>query len=187
MQLLGYLFIGVFETAGLHYLSKKYLQLKKAAKIQFVLTHAIYILVTVLQVYCVYNAYLNTVVDFIMYIILVSYYNGSLYKKLLICAASEITFILSESIVLLSGQILTGIKFVNDVSFEKYMPLLCCITGLVGFLLIWLIVKLTPVSKFQATKGGSKSSLYRVDLNESGICSSSIREAKVVKNTCWRT
>ena len=45
----------------------------------------------------------------------------------------------------------------------------------------------TPVSKFQATKGGSKSSLYRVDLNESGICSSSIREAKVVKNTCWRT
>ena len=47
--------------------------------------------------------------------------------------------------------------------------------------------KETPVSKFQATKGGSKSSLYRVDLNESGICSSSIREAKVVKNTCWRT
>ncbi len=45
----------------------------------------------------------------------------------------------------------------------------------------------SPVSKFQATKGGSKSSLYRVDLNESGICSSSIREAKVVKNTCWRT
>ncbi|RKJ74337.1 GHKL domain-containing protein [Butyricicoccus sp. 1XD8-22] len=143
MQLLGYLFIGIFETAGLHYLSKNYLQLKKAAKIQFVLTHAIYILVTVLQVYCVYNAYLNTVVDFIMYIILVSCYNGSLYKKLLICAASEITFILSESIVLLSGQILTGIKFVNDVSFEKYMPLLCCITGLVGFLLIWLIIKLT--------------------------------------------
>ncbi len=46
---------------------------------------------------------------------------------------------------------------------------------------------ITPVSKVQATKGGSKSSLYRVDLNESGICSSSIREAKVVKNTCWRT
>ncbi len=39
----------------------------------------------------------------------------------------------------------------------------------------------TPVSKFQATKGGSKSSLYRVDLNESGICSSSIREAPVSK------
>ena len=53
--------------------------------------------------------------------------------------------------------------------------------------LLGVLYSLTPVSKFQATKDGSKSSLYRVDLNESGICSSSIREAKVVKNTCWQT
>ncbi len=53
--------------------------------------------------------------------------------------------------------------------------------------IMYRIIQSSPVSKFQATKGGSKSSLYRVDLNESGICSSSIREAKVVKNTCWRT
>jgi len=145
MELFGYLIIGAFEILGVNYLSKYYLQPKRMTKILSILIYAAYITITAVQAHIIYNIYLNTVVDFIMYMVLIYCYKGSLYKKLLICSVSEITFILSESIVLISSQILTGVKFVNNSLLGKYMPLLCCITDIIGLLLIWLIIRLTTV------------------------------------------
>lgn len=152
-MLLGYFLQSLSEIFLLEYLLYSFLSPKKISVYKKVILRITYLVVTILQVYFVYNRPLNIIVSIGMKLAISLFYCGQLYQKVLLCFLAWLSGSVSEGVVVLIFQMIMGKSIaINTEMILTLMPLITVSVSIVKVLFAYVIVAISHLYQIYKAK-----------------------------------
>lgn len=142
----GYLIQGFSELFILHYLMRSFLDSPPLPRWQLLLSSAIYLTVTISEMYITYNLVLIPIISVTMKLFVAAFYIGKLYRKAFLCALAWLGGICAEGLDVLTLQMVLGTQMATDAELQmRFMPYGCTLGAIYRTIFALLIVRLSHV------------------------------------------